>query len=761
MEEEATRKNCYHCFRTYQSYANLKRHLERCHASDHGNNCGYCGKHFRRTANMLLHTETCYRKCTWKPEYGATTTLLLGGALKMTRVPRHRTNFADLMEQIRNNIYALAPKIRDEVKTDKVIKIYCTVETTFIQNNDTNLITKPPVHLASYPSLVNRRTKIDTILAHMYQDVAKAVEKVELSGSSWQLYQVLNTELISGKYNPLTGGAIQWTYNVMDRFLLNNKYIALLDSRLQDCFMLCVREYFRDKYRVLLKKEHFDTSRNYSEPMKISDVPGFAANNGLSISLFGYNDERAVYPLLVSDSHVSDEHHIDMLYIYDKHFVLIYDFDSFISSACGSRVRKDRKRYHCRFCLMPYYSAKKLAVHRAECTLILPHVKTTYPKDKWLKYDKLQYQLFQDVTIYMDLETILDDDNKHVVLAFAYIIVAHVSDVEGGYFKPRMYFGSDAGEKLIHYLDWDYYHKIRPIMRRDYPIDMTPRTNALHYSTTHCNLCSQPLNWEDESTIARDHDHHEPTDNYRQTVHQACNLLLRQRKTQKVRCYLHNGSRYDFGLIIAQLNLNGGSKRKIQVLADTSEQFISWSYGPYIFLDSYRFLQCSLEKVVRNSDPKVFKIMDRFFGRRRSRMLQKKGVFPFNYVNKNGTTADKFVQRAALATGVAAAGTAATVGAAEVLFLGNESITVHGALAPGVEPSLKLQGRPFFRANATGDWWRPTAWGRYRQAVQGGNPNHIANARYNLRPHYHRRPITQPAGPGQGIGQHRPWQGGW
>ena len=313
----------------------------------------------------------------------------------------------------------------------------------------------------------------------------------------------------------------------------------------------------------------------------------------------------------------------------------------------------------------------------------------------------------------------------------------------------------------MHYLDWDYYHKIRPIMRRDYPIDMTPRTNALHYSTTHCNLCSQPLNWEDESTIARDHDHHEPTDNYRQTVHQACNLLLRQRKTQKVRCYLHNGSRYDFGLIIAQLNLNGGSKRKIQVLADTSEQFISWSYGPYIFLDSYRFLQCSLEKVVRNSDPKVFKIMDRFFGRRRSRMLQKKGVFPFNYVNKNGTTADKFVQRAALATGVAAAGTAATVGAAEVLFLGNESITVHGALAPGVEPSLKLQGRPFFRANATGDWWRPTAWGRYRQAVQGGNPNHIANARYNLRPHYHRRPITQPAGPGQGIGQHRPWQGGW
>ena len=219
--------------------------------------------------------------------------------------------------------------------------MYCTVEATFIQNNDSRLITQPPMHLNSEPSILSRVTRIHDQLENAYQDVSRAVEKVELSGSSWQLHQVLGVQLITGRYSPLTGAGA--TYDVMDEFLLGNRFIALLDSGVQNCFMLCVREYFRHKYRVVLSKAHFDTSRNYSEPMKISDVPRFASNNNLSISLYGYDSEKTVYPLLVSDS--ESDNHIDLLYIYDKHFVLIYDFDSFITSACGSRVRRDRKKF--------------------------------------------------------------------------------------------------------------------------------------------------------------------------------------------------------------------------------------------------------------------------------------------------------------------------------------------------------------------------------------------------------------------------------
>ena len=40
-----------------------------------------------------------------------------------------------------------------------------------------------------------------------------------------------------------------------------------------------------------------------------------------------------------------------------------------------------------------------------------------------------------------------------------------------------------------------------------------------------------------------------------------------------------------------------------------------------------------------------------------------------------------------------------------------------------------------------------------------GNPK--SKNQLGKRPHYHRRPFNRPAGPGEGIGQHRPWEGGW
>lgn len=59
----------------------------------------------------------------------------------------------------------------------------------------------------------------------------------------------------------------------------------------------------------------------------------------------------------------------------------------------------------------------------------------------------------------------------------------------------------------------------------------------------------------------------------------------------------------------------------------------------------------------------------------------------------------------------------------------------------GGEVTLTSQGanKPFLRINPTGNW-------------KASNP-------LSRRPHYHRRPISRPAGPGEGIGRHRPWEG--
>ncbi len=65
-------------------------------------------------------------------------------------------------------------------------------------------------------------------------------------------------------------------------------------------------------------------------------------------------------------------------------------------------------------------------------------------------------------------------------------------------------------------------------------------------------------------------------------------------------------------------------------------------------------------------------------------------------------------------------------------------------LGRGGEITLRMRGqKPFFRLNPTGEVCNKSApW-----------PKRL--------PHYHRRPINRPAGHGEGIKWHRPWEQGF
>ncbi len=118
------------------------------------------------------------------------------------------------------------------------------------------------------------------------------------------------------------------------------------------------------------------------------------------------------------------------------------------------------------------------------------------------------------------------------------------------------------------------------------------------------------------------------------------------------------------------------------------------------------------------------------------------------YVKAHGTKAEKIIYGGALATALFAAATAGGIGTYEFLALDNQSVMVGyrggeiilqtGQECGGTPP------RTFFRLNPLGDRGSSNPFGR--------------------RPHYHRRPIkADPGGgspPGQGLGPHRPWQGG-
>ena len=74
-------------------------------------------------------------------------------------------------------------------------------------------------------------------------------------------------------------------------------------------------------------------------------------------------------------------------------------------------------------------------------------------------------------------------------------------------------------------------------------------------------------------------------------------------------------------------------KVKFKIIPKTNEEYISVKYGCIRFINSYRFLSESLDKLVKNLDEDVFKILKKEFPDK-WQYLNKKLAYPYEYFNK-------------------------------------------------------------------------------------------------------------------------------
>ena len=73
-------------------------------------------------------------------------------------------------------------------------------------------------------------------------------------------------------------------------------------------------------------------------------------------------------------------------------------------------------------------------------------------------------------------------------------------------------------------------------------------------------------------------------------------------------------------------------KVKLEIIAKTNEEYISVRYGCIRFIDRYRFLSESLDKLVKNLDEEDFKILKKEFPDK-WQFLNKKIAYPYQYFN--------------------------------------------------------------------------------------------------------------------------------
>ena len=400
-------------------------------------------------------------------------------------------------------------------------------------------------------------------------------------------------------------------------------------------------------------------------------LKNFQKKNKLNINVYALTNENKVYPLMCYNDVNEAADHIDLLFIKGlgediQHYVYINNLSRLIRSQltnCRSSVAI------CRRCFSFYHDdchetkENKLKVHQLYCYQISETVKTNMPKsgENILKFKNYQHQLRIPSIIYCDFESLLEDcieDNisssaytpssssckkssntiklkQHKPISFCY----HIVTTDGSY-KTFKYSGIDAPDVFIKKISFEaklIYEKWNS--KKDVnEIIYVPNNSVKNL----CHICNKII--LPSEPAVRDHCH--ITGHFRGLAHSSCNLQFKCPSFIPV--VLHNLEHYDAHFIAKALKF---SKESVTILPHTEENYISFTrritihsnlinkpsdYIDLKFIDSYKFLSLSLDKLAKNlpSDQKCN--LNRFCENEKSKinLLSRKQYFPYNYINK-------------------------------------------------------------------------------------------------------------------------------
>ena len=282
--------------------------------------------------------------------------------------------------------------------------------------------------------------------------------------------------------------------------------------------------------------------------------------------------------------------------------------------------------FYCLGCLHSFRTNKPLKKHERLCNkhdyceIVMP------TEDKnILKYNHREKSLKVANIIYLDTESLLikiqpqQNNNPqesytkrnaiHEICGYSLNLVRSYDSNKNIY---SFYRGTDCAKKLCKDLK-DQAMEIINFKEKK----MIPLTDSeiKHYEKRkYCHICKRKFCTDENDKNkfklyykVRNHDHY--TGKYRGAAHSICNL--RYKVQREIPVVLHNGSNYDYHLIIKKLTKE--FEGKVDCLEENTEKYITFSVplkkinknGKLItyklkFIDSYRFMQTSLSNLTDN-----------------------------------------------------------------------------------------------------------------------------------------------------------------
>ena len=484
----------------------------------------------------------------------------------------------------------------------------------------------------------------------------------QAEGSGWRLHSIIRLELHVVNYNPLRGEA--WV--ALAKELVNKNAIINPQNKDDKCFLWCVlralnptKDHPERIDKKLKEKENTLNMEGIEYPVSLKDIDKFEKQNpSIFITVFGYED-KSVY-VLRNSKNTNREHNVILILIKEKgvnHYCLVKNLSRLLSSQVS---KHHGKKYFCMRCLNPFNDQKALDKHEEYCSnheavkIIMPK------KGTMLRFENYRGERVPFV-IYADFESCIKsidtcDPNpensytkqyqKHEPISFYYYIKSFDSEVSLP-IKERSYTGKNAEQVFLKYLEEDIC-AIANIEEKE--IIFGEKEKERYNEETSCWICKKEFGKNEEKV--KDHCHY--TGRYRGAAHNECNL--KYRKPDFTPVIFHNLSGYDSHLFIKNLGFSEGN---IDCIPNNEEKYISFSkkikvgtypkmaldadgdiyyeqkpkYHTIRFIDSFKFMATSLEKLVNNLPKDDCINLGSYYSGNKFNLLARKGVYPYEYMD--------------------------------------------------------------------------------------------------------------------------------
>ena len=213
--------------------------------------------------------------------------------------------------------------------------------------------------------------------------------------------------------------------------------------------------------------------------------------------------------------------------------------------------------FYCYECLHSFRTEIAIKNHVDLCkNNKLAKIELPNEENKFKKYNPGGKSLKMNTVIYADFESILVPNNtyskenasdgvidKHIACGYSINVV----DNHSNRCKQTYYRGDDAISRFCKEIRAIAYEKISFYKRQ--MIELTLEERKEYKDATYCHIYKKVFGDKKKHRKVRDHDHY--TGKYRGAAHSICNLHYSAQKDIPV--LFHNGTNYDFNLIITEL----------------------------------------------------------------------------------------------------------------------------------------------------------------------------------------------------------------